>query len=153
MELAPISERFCVGVTSEVKADWRWLADHLVKIQTQDALKLTVRELDILRTLEELSTLNSQIELKFPFSMPGILLLPETFSVDSLNAYGNVFMATYTLRTFQLFKDFATLNFKDCFEVKWLMGMTTLPAVSEARLFAYWSVPPKFQPRRGMSRR
>ena len=96
-----------------------------------------MRELVILRTAEELSTLNSQIQLKFPFSMPGILVLSETLSIDSLNACINVFMATNTLRTSQLFKDFATINFKDCFEVKWLMGMITLPIVFEARLLAF----------------
>ena len=36
-------------------------------------LKLTVQELDIPRTAEELSTLNLQIRLKFLFSVPGIL--------------------------------------------------------------------------------
>ena len=87
MELAPVCQRFCVGVTSEVEADWRWLAGYLVKFQIQDVLKLTVRELDILRIVEELSTLNSQIRLKFPFSVPGILVLPDTFLIDSLNAY------------------------------------------------------------------
>ena len=35
----------------------------------------------------ELSTLNSQIRLKLSFSVPGILVLPETFTVNSLNAY------------------------------------------------------------------
>ena len=60
-----------VGVTSEVEADRRGLAGYLVKFQTQDVLKLTVRELDILRTMDELSTLNSQIRRKFPFSVPG----------------------------------------------------------------------------------
>ena len=50
-------------------------------------LKLTVRELDILRTAEELSTLNLQIRLKFPFSVTDICVLPETFSIDSLNIY------------------------------------------------------------------
>ena len=59
-----------------------WLAGYLVKFQIQDVLKLTVRELDILRTAEELSTLNSQIRLKFPFSVPGSLVLPETFSIE-----------------------------------------------------------------------
>ena len=73
-------------------------------------LKLTVRELDIPRTDEELSTLDLQIRLKFPFSVPGNLVLPETFSIDSLNAYINVFMTTDTLRAFQLFEDFATIN-------------------------------------------
>ena len=70
-----------VGVTFEVEADWRWLAGYLVKFQIQDVLKLTVRELDIPRTAEELSTLDSQIRLKFPFSVPGSLVLPETFSI------------------------------------------------------------------------
>ena len=41
-----------VDVTSEVEADWRGLAGYLVKFQIQDVLKLTVRELDILRTVE-----------------------------------------------------------------------------------------------------
>ena len=94
-----------------------WLVSYLVKFQIQDVLKLTVRELDILRTVEELSTLNSQIRRKFPFSAPGILVFHETFSIDSFNAYVNVFMTTNTLRTSQLFEDFATINFKDCFEV------------------------------------
>ena len=89
-----------------------WLVTYLVKFQIQDVLKLTVRELDILRTVEELSTLNLQIRLKFPFSVPGILVLPETLSIDSLNAY---------------------------------IDMTTLPTVFEARLPAFWSVPPKLQ--------
>ena len=62
--------------------------------------------------------LDSQIRLRFSFSVPGSLVLPETFSVDSLNAYINVFMGTDTLRTFQLFEDFDTTNYKDCFEVK-----------------------------------
>ena len=86
-----------VGVTSEVEADWRGLAGYLVKFQIQDVLKFTVREFDILRTVEELSTLNSQTRLKFPFSVPGILVLPETFSIDSLNAYINVLMTMDTL--------------------------------------------------------
>ena len=63
------------------------LVSYLVKFQIQDVLKLTVRKLDILRIVEELSTLNSQIRLKFPFNVPGILVLPETISIDSLNAY------------------------------------------------------------------
>ena len=54
-------------------------------------------------------TLNSQIQPKFPFSMPGVLVLPETFSIDSINAYINVFLATDTLWTSQLFKDMNTL--------------------------------------------
>ena len=49
--------------------------------------KLIVRELDIPRTAEELSTLNLQIRLKFPFSVSGNCMLPETFSIDSLNTY------------------------------------------------------------------
>ena len=58
-----------LSVTSEVEADWRRVAGYLVSFQIQDVLKLTVRELGILGTLEELSTLNSQIRLKFPFSV------------------------------------------------------------------------------------
>ena len=58
-----------------------------MKFQIPDVLKLTVRELDILRTVGELSSLNSQIRLKFPLSVLGILVLPETFLIDSLNAY------------------------------------------------------------------
>ena len=46
-------------------------------------------------------------------------------------------MTADTLRTFQLYEDFATIDFKDCFEVK---DMTTLPTVSEARLLAVWTV-------------
>ena len=77
-------------------------------------------------------------------------MLPETFPIDSLGAYTNVSMTTDTLRTFQLHEDFATIDFKDCFEVK---DMATLPSVSEARLLAFWSVPPKLQPRGHVSRR
>ena len=46
-----------------------WLVSYLVKFQIQDVFKLTVRELDIPRTVEELSTLNSQIRRKFPCSV------------------------------------------------------------------------------------
>ena len=60
-------------------------------------LKFTVRELDILRTIEELSTLNLQIRWKFPFSVPGSLIFPETLTVSSLNACINVFMTMDTL--------------------------------------------------------
>ena len=134
-ELAPVWERFrfrrsvmCVGVTFEAEADWRGLAG-LVKFQIQDVLKLTVRELDI-RTAEEFSTLDLQIRLKFPFRLPGGLVLPETFSIDSLSAYISVFIRTDTLRTFQLFK-----------------GTTILPTVFEARLSALWPVPPMLQSR------
>ena len=95
-------------------------------------LKLTVRELDTPRTTEELSTLNSQIRLKFPFSVPSGLVLLETFSIDNFNAYINVFIAPDTLRTSQLFEDFAAINDKDRFEVKWSKDMTTLPTMSEA---------------------
>ena len=42
--------------------------------------------------------------------MPGSLVLLETFSIDSLNAYINVFMTTDKLRASQLFEDFATIN-------------------------------------------
>ena len=98
-----------VGVISEVKADWRELAGYLVKFQIQDVLKLTARKLHIPRIGEELSTLGSQIRLKFPFSV-----------TDSLNAYINVFMITDMLRTSQLFRD-----------------MITLPTVFEARLLAF----------------
>ena len=97
-----------------------------MKCQIQDVLKLTARELDI-RTAEEFSTLNLQIRLKFPFSVPGIRVLPETFPIDSLGAYTNVSMTTDTLRTFQPFEDFTTINYEDCFEVKWSKDMTTLP--------------------------
>ena len=131
-----------------------WLVSYLVKFQTQDVLKLTVRELDILRTVEELSTSKLQIRRKFPFSVPGILVFPETSTVDSLNACINVFMTTDTLRTFQLFEDFATINYKDCFEVEWSKDMTTLPTVFETRLLAFWPVPPKVsEPRGDISRR
>ena len=116
-------------------------------LQIQDVLKLTVRGPDIPRTAEELSTLDSQIRLKFPFSVPGSLVLPEAFSTDSFNAYISVFMTTDTLRTSQLFEDVATINYKDCFEVKWSKDMTTLPIVFEARLPAFWAVPPKLQSR------
>ena len=57
--MVPVEAVTGVGVTSEVEAVWRGLAGYLVKFQIQDVLKLTVRELDILRTAEELSTLNS----------------------------------------------------------------------------------------------
>ena len=67
-------------------------------------------------------------------------MLPETFPIDSLGAYTNVSMTTDTLRTFQLFEDFTTINYKDCSEVKWSKDMTTLPTVSEARLLAFWTV-------------
>ena len=96
-------------------------------------LKLTVRGLDILRTVEELSTLNSQIRLKFSFNGPGSLVLHETLSSDSINAHINVFMTTDTLRTSQMFEHFDTINFKDCFEVNRVKDMTTLPTVLEAR--------------------
>ena len=79
-----------VGVTSEVEADWREFAGYLMEFQFQDVLKLIVRELDFPRAAEELSTLNSQVRLRFPLSVPGSLVLPETFSIDSLNAYVNV---------------------------------------------------------------
>ena len=68
--------------------------------------------------------LNLQIRLKFAFSV-----LPETFPTDSLGAYANVSMTTDTLRTFQLFEDFAASDDKDCFEVKRSKDMTTLPTV------------------------
>ena len=80
----PVEAVTGVGVTFEVEADWRELAGYLVKPQIQDVLKLTVRELDIPRTAEELSTLDSQIRLKFPFSVPSSLVLPETFSMVGL---------------------------------------------------------------------
>ena len=129
-----------VGVTSEMEADWRGLVGYLVKCLIHDVPKLTVRELDIPRITEENSTLNSQIRLKFPFSVPGSLVLPETFSFDNLNAYINMFMATDTLQTSQLFEDFTAINYKDCFEVKWLQDMTTLPTVSEAALAMYVAI-------------
>ena len=68
--------------------------------------------------------------------MPDSFVLHETFSIDSIN----VFMTTNTMRTSQLFEVFATINLKDCFEVKWLTDMNTLPTVSEARLLAFWTV-------------
>ena len=79
------------------KADWRGIAGYLVKFQIQDVLKLTVRQLDIPRTAEELSALDSQIRLKFPFSVPDSLVFPDTFSIDSLTAYINVLMTMNTL--------------------------------------------------------
>ena len=130
-----------------MEADWRGLAGYSVQFQIQDSLKLTVRELYIPRTAEEFSTLDTQIRQKFPLSVSGILVLPETFSIDSLNDYISVFMTTNTLRTSQLFEDFATINYKDCFEVKWFKDMSTLPTVFEARLSTFWPVPPKLQPR------
>ena len=82
-----------------------------------------------------------------PFSVPGIRVVLETFTVDSLDACINVSATTDTLRTFQLIEDFATINYKDCFEVKWSKDMTNLPTVSETRLLAFWTVPPKRQSR------
>ena len=137
-----------VSVTSEVEADWRGLAGYPVKFQIQNVLKLIVREFDIPRNAEELSTLDSQVRLKLLFSVPGNFVLPETFSIDSLSAYTNVSMTTDTLQTFQLFEDLATINFKDCFEIKKLKDMTTLPIVSEARLVAFRPVPRSFRAQR-----
>ena len=71
---------------------------------------------------------------KFPFGAPGILVFPETFTNDSFNACINVFTTTNTVRTSQLFEDFATIGFKDRFEVDRVKDMTTLPTVFEARL-------------------
>ena len=48
-----------------------WPVIYLVKLQIQDVLKLTVRVLEILGIVEELSTLNLQIRRKFPSSVPG----------------------------------------------------------------------------------
>ena len=86
-----------VGVTSEVETDWRGLAGYRVKFLIHDVLKLTVQELDTPRIMEELLTLDSQIRLKFPFSVPGSLVLPETFSIGCLNAYINVLMTMDTM--------------------------------------------------------
>ena len=72
--------------------------------------------------------LNSQFRMKFPFSVPDSFVLYETFSIDNIN----VFMTTNTMRTSQLFENFATINLKDCFEVKWPKDMNILPTVSEA---------------------
>ena len=58
----------------------------------------------------------------------------ETFAADSFNACINVFMTMNTVRTSQLFGDFATIGFKDRFEVDRVKDMTTLPTVFEARL-------------------
>ena len=57
----PVDAVTGVSVTSEVEADRRGLAGYLVKFQIRGMLKLTIRELDILRIVEELSTLSSQI--------------------------------------------------------------------------------------------
>ena len=73
-----------------MEADWRGLADYLVKFQTEGALQFTVRELDILRTLEELLTLNSPIQRKFPFSVPGIFVLLRDIKRNSACVAGNV---------------------------------------------------------------
>ena len=80
-----------------MEADLRGLLGYLVKFQIPDMLNLTVRELDILVTLEELLTLDLQIRLKSLLSVPGILVFPETFTADSLNAYTIVSMTTDTL--------------------------------------------------------
>ena len=97
-----------------------------MKCQIQDALKLTARELGI-RTAEEFSMLNLQIRLKFPFSVADIHVLPGTFPIDSLGAYTNVSMTTDTLRTFRPSGDFTTIDYEDCFEIKWSKDMTTWP--------------------------
>ena len=80
----PVEAVTGVCVRFEVEADWRELFSYLVKFQIQDVLNLTVRERDIPRNAQELSTLDSQIRLKFPFSVAGSLLLPETFSIVEL---------------------------------------------------------------------
>ena len=80
-----------------IRADWRGLHGYLVKFQIQHVLKFTVREFDFLRTVEELLTLNSQIQRKSPFRVPDIVVFPETFPIDSLNAYINVLMTMDTL--------------------------------------------------------
>ena len=69
--------------------------------------------------------------LQFPFSVPSVYVLPETFPIDSLSTYTHVSMVTDTPRIFQLFEDYAIINYKDCFEVKWSKDMTTLPAMFE----------------------
>ena len=43
-----------------------------------------------------------------------------------------------------MFEDFATINFQDCFEVNRVKGMITLPTVFQAKLPAFWHVPPSF---------
>ena len=79
-------------VRKETGGYWRGLAGYLMEFQFQDMLKFIARELDIPRAAEELSTLDSQSRLKFPLSVPDGLVLPETLSIDSLNAYINVHM-------------------------------------------------------------
>ena len=64
----------------EAVTDWHGLAGYLVKFQIQNALKLTKRELGILRVVEEFLMLDSQIRLKFLFSVPCSPVLPGTFS-------------------------------------------------------------------------
>ena len=99
-----------------------WPVIYLVKFQIQDVLKLTVRELDILRIAEEFSTLDSRIS-----DFRSACQASACFPTDSLGAHTNMSMTADTLRTFLLFEDFATINHRDCFEVKWSRDMTTLP--------------------------
>ena len=64
-----------VESTIECMACWLPVMFHDPGCRT---LKLTVRELDIPKITEELSTLDSQIRLKLLFSMPDSPVFPET---------------------------------------------------------------------------
>ena len=67
---------------------------------------------------------------------------------EPIGAFANVSMTTDALRTVQVFGDFDAIDFKDYFEVKWFKDMTSLPAVSEMRLLAFWPVPPSVRTER-----
>ena len=92
-----------------------------------------------------------QIQQKFPLSVPGSLVLPETVSIDSLNDYISVLMTTDTLRTSQLFEDFATIYHKDCFEVDWFMNMHC-PPCSKQDCLHFGPCLQSFRARRDISR-
>ena len=81
----------------------------LVARKTSRSRSNTIR---MQRPFPSLTVASDCSRLKLPFSVLGIPVLHETLSIDSLNAYVNVFMTTNTMRTFQLFQDFAAIDFK-----------------------------------------
>ena len=76
-------------------------------------------------------------------------MLPETFPIDSLNAYTNVSMTTDTLRTSQLFKDLPTV-----FEVKnaCIMARASKVQPRERRIVSKMRRPSVYTSTRGSTR-
>jgi ubiquinone/menaquinone biosynthesis C-methylase UbiE len=129
------------AVISTVDKDWRNMAGYLVEFTLSDVEAGTTRIARFERTWEEFKHLDALARSKGWFG-PKVPPLPSAPEVGPLDEYLRSFVASPSLNPSQYLDDFAAINYKDCFELKWFKDALSLPYIFTTRQPSFWPSPP-----------